>query len=175
MASSTVSSQHLIKKSDSGDQYVPFDPNLVAATPVLTNAITAESLVYYSSSLGYMLPLNSGMGTGASADFVGVCCDTVPAQYGSAANPQGISPDPVRNLARVTRACQMFLKATGGDNINPNALIYPGADEQTMTVTAGGQTAIGYVDPEQAAVTGATAGTLILCRVRANYPNTPLS
>jgi len=31
------------------------------------------------------------------------------------------------------------------------------------------------VDPEQAVVASATAGQLILCRVRANYPATPIN
>lgn len=166
----TTATHHYVKKSDAPDQFMPFDANLVANPATLTNQLTAESLVWWDSTNGYIRPLSDDTN---AAHFAGVCMDTVPANYDSITNPTGVSPNSSRNIARVSKACQMNLKATASDAINPNALIYAGADAQTMTTTAGSH-AIGYVDPEQAVVASATGGQLILCRVRANTPNVPL-
>lgn len=171
-----TSLHHLVKKSDAPDQFMPFDTNCVANPPITTNNITAESLVYFSTITGtqpqgQILPLSND--TNAST-FAGVCMDAVPAQYGAVDLPGGVSPNGPRNLARVSKACQMNLKATSADAIKPNVKIYAGADAQTMTVQAGSN-AIGYIDPEQPYIASATAGQLILCRVRANYPATPVN
>lgn len=167
----STAQHHYVKKSDAPDQFEPFDPACVAVPPTTTNNIVPESLVWYDTVQKYIRPLSND--TNAS-QFVGVCLDAVPAQYGSIDAPAGVSPNGPRNLARVSKACQMYLKATAADAINPNAKIYAGADAQTMTTQAGSN-ALGYIDPEQPVVASATAGQLILCRVRANYPATPIN
>jgi hypothetical protein len=167
----TTSLHHYVKKSDAPDQFMPFDPNLVTTGGQTINTLVGESAVWWDSTNKYIRPLSDNTN---DAYFAGIVMDSVPANYGSIAVVGGISPSSARNVARVSKACQMFLKATGGDAINPNAAIYVGADAQTMT-TAVKTNKMGYVDPEQAVVASATAGQLILCRVRANYPATPIN
>jgi len=167
----TTSLHHYVKKSDAPDQFMPFDSNLVVVGGSQTNAIQGESLVWWDSTNKYIRPLSDNTN---DVNFTGVCMDTIPANYGSIAVPGGVSPSSARNVARVSKACQMMLKATAGDAINPNAAIYVGADPQSMT-TATKTNKIGYVDPEQAIIASATAGQLILCRVRAILPTTSLT
>jgi hypothetical protein len=150
---------------------MPFDPNLVTTGGQTINTLYAESLVWWDSTNKYIRPLSDNTN---DQYFTGVNYEAVPSNYGSIAVPVGVSPNSLRNVARVSKACQMFLKATASDAINPNALIYVGADPQTMT-TAVKSYSIGYVDPEQAVVASATAGQLILCRVRGRSPATPIN
>ena len=169
MSSPTVARHHLVKKSDGPDIFMPHDPNV--SSPTDLNAIVAESLIFWDTnagSSGFIKPLTND--TNAQY-FSGVCMDQVPANYGSIVNPNGVSPNGPRNTARVSRAGQATLKATGGDAIVPNGVFYAGADEQTMTTTPGTYP-LGYIDPKQPAVASATAGQLILCRFRARYQAT---
>lgn len=149
---------HIVKNDETKYQFAPIDPTFAVA-------IDAESLVWYDSVGGFIRPLSND--TNASK-CLGVCLDEVPVNL----TGTPVSPNNARNVARVVRSCRIFLKATASDAIAPYAKIYAGTDAQTMTTQAGSN-AIGYVDGEQAVIASATAGTLILCIVNANFPAVP--
>jgi len=135
----------------------------------LSEAITAESMVYMDKTAGYLKPLDSDAN---AANFVGVCMDEVPV------NIYGVdsTPNPPQLRGRVCRIGQFSFKATAGDSYESGDKVFVGADENTVTSTVGGNThSVGYVSGEQDTIATATATDRVLVCVRASYPATPMN
>lgn len=158
--------KHLFLKPNVDAQAWPVDPN---------NSVTinAESMVFYAPVEGYIKNLTDAN----SAQFIGQCRDQVPvALYDSTAFQQGggnVVPNYPANTAMINRYGQCFMKATGSEDYVPGAIVYIGADAQTISTS--GTTKIGYVSGDQTPVTSATAGALIKIDFRANYPAVPVN
>ncbi len=156
--------RHLFLKPNVDAQAWPVDPN----TSVTINA---ESMVYYDTTAGWMLPLQNDVN---GANFIGQMRDQQPTQiYASTPTFQmgggAIEPNFPFNTGMVNRYGQCFMKCTGSQNYSPGTLVYIGADAQTVSTS--GSNAIGYVSGDQTPLTSPTAGTLIKIDFRANYPN----
>jgi len=158
----------LFLKPNIDSQEWPVDPNSSVT-------IDAQSMVYYDTTAGWMLPLANDVN---GANFIGQMNDQNPiAVYSSTAFQQGggsIPPNaPGSNTANVNRYGQTYMKATASENYAPGTRVCIGADAQTISTS--GSNYIGYVSGDQASVTSATGGQLIKIDFRAQYPNVKLS
>lgn len=154
----TTKTTHLYRRSAFPEEFWPVD---------LSNAISAESLVYFDQAAGYLKPLVDDTN---AAYGVGVCMDEVPVNL----TGTNLTPNPPKNVARVVRVGQFQFKCTAGQAYSAGLKVYAGADAQTVTPVAGSNP-VGYVSGEQEAIVSAAATDKVLVCVRAKYPAVPLN
>lgn len=153
--------QQLWLADDNFDQTMPLDPG----TTYFEDSAAYFNPAYQGTDgiTGKILPLRNDTN---AANFVGMLRDLNPVNiYGTNQTPNQPS-----QYARVSRRGRYLMYVTAGETYNPFTYLYIGADEQTITTSAGSNK-VGYVDPEQPIVVGAVAGTQIWVQIRAVFPD----